>query len=213
VIPVQLQPEPSDFNQKVRIKGLAFLKQEPHPKVWKNRDYWTAAINDLCRAYNRICAYSAQWIPPAQGTPTIDHFIPKSVAPNQAYEWKNYRLSCQLLNSRKWTFQDVLDPFIIQPGWFVLDFPSLHIKPGSSLDDHIRQKVINTINRLKLNDEDSCIQSRESWLFPFCQGQYPFSFLKGKAPFIAYELERQNLVDKISSMYPMELDKFLEFLD
>ena len=211
MIPVQLQPEPSDFNKKVRVKGLAFLKNNPKPdsKAWKSRDYWTAAINDLCKAYNRMCAYSAQWIPPVQGNPTIDHYIPKSIVPGQAYEWSNYRLSCQLLNSRKREFQDVLDPFIIQPGWFVLHFPSLHVKPGSNLDTPTRQRVISTINRLKLNDEDSCIQSRESWLIPYCQGKYPFSFLKEKAPFIAYELERQKLVDKISSMYPSDLDQFL----
>lgn len=207
MIPVQLQPEPSDFNEKVRRKGLAFLQQEANPKAWKNRDYWTAAIHDLCGAYNRICAYSAQWIPPAQGTPTVDHFIPKSVAPDKAYEWSNFRLSCQLLNARKWTFQDVLDPFTIQPGWFVLDFPSLHVKADPSLDLHIKQKVISTINRLKLNDEESCVQSRESWLVPFCKGQYPFKFLKEKAPFIAYELERQNRVDAISAMYVFRSDE------
>jgi hypothetical protein len=105
------------------------------------------------------------------------------------------------LNARKWTFQDVLDPFTIQPGWFILHFPSLYVKADPSLDLHIQQKVISTIDRLKLNDEDSCVQSRESWLIPFCRGQYPFTFLQEKAPFIAYELERQDLVDKISSMY------------
>lgn len=208
MIPSQLQPEPSDFNQKVRVKGLDFLRQNPNPdsKAWSNRSYWTEAIKDLCKAYNRICAYSSQWIPPAQGTPTIDHFIPKSIDPEQAYEWSNYRLSCQLLNSRKREFQDVIDPFIVQPGWFVLHFSSLHVKPGSDLDSHTKQRIISTINRLKLNDEESCIQSRESWLIPFCKGQYPFSFLKEKAPFIAYELERQKLVDKISGMYPSDFE-------
>lgn len=208
MIPVQLQPEPSDFNQKVRVKGLDFLSQNSNPdsKAWKSRSYWTAAINDLYTAYNQICAYSAHWIPRCEGALTVDHFIPKSIAPDQAYEWSNYRLSCQLLNSRKREFQDVLDPFIIQPGWFVLNFPSLHIKPGLNLDAHTNQRVISTINRLKLNDEDSCIQSRESWLIPYCQEKYPFSFLKEKAPFIAYELERQQLVDKVLSIYPTDLD-------
>ncbi len=201
MIPIEFQPEPFDFDQKVRLKGLAFLNQEPIPQTWRNREYWRAAISDLCNSYNRICAYSAQWIPLGEGTPTIDHFIPKSVAPNLAYEWSNFRLSSHLLNTRKSSFQDVLDPFTIQPGWFILDFGSLFIKAGNSLDVDIRQKVMNTIKRLKLNDEDSCLQSRLSWLEPFCQGQLTFAFLKEKAPFIAYELERQNLVDKIRFMY------------
>jgi hypothetical protein len=207
MIPVQLKPEPSDFNTKVRLKGLAFLEKEPNPKKWKNRDYWTKSIIDLRHSYSSICAYSSTWIPEVQGTPTVDHFEPKSIAPGKAYEWSNFRLSCHLLNTRKGDYQDVLDPFDIQHEWFILHFPSLQIKANPSLNPSVKTQVINTINRLKLNDEDSCIQSRENWLKPFCQREYGFDYLRSKAPFIAYELERQNLIDKIGSiMYVKQID-------
>jgi len=63
VIPVRLQPEPDDFEAKVRQKGLDFLNKFPHPKNWNNRDYWRHSLDDLYRVYGRTCAYSAQWIP------------------------------------------------------------------------------------------------------------------------------------------------------
>ncbi len=198
MIPVQEQPQPKEFEQKVRSKGLAFLKKVPNPQTWSNHEYWRNSLEDLHEAYNQVCAYSAQWIPWIEGSPTVDHFIPKSVKPELAYEWSNFRLSCLKMNARKRDFDDILDPFQIQAEWFVLDFPSLLIKPNPNLDTSIKNKIRSTIKRLKLNDDDACVRSRQRWLIPYCKKQYPFEFLKEKAPFIAYELERQNLVDTIS---------------
>ena len=60
----------------------------------------------------------------------VDHFYPKSVRPDMAYEWSNFRLASLKLNCRKREFQDVLDPFTIEPGWFCLSFPSLLFSLG-----------------------------------------------------------------------------------
>jgi hypothetical protein len=200
VIPIQQQPEPTDFESKVRSKGLIFLKKTPRPQTWDNREYWRESLKDIYNAYHKTCAYSAQWIPWIEGSPTVDHFIPKSVKPELAYEWTNFRLSCLKMNSRKRDFQDVLDPFQIQNGWFVLDFPSLLIKAYPELEESIKSKVKSTIKRLKLNDDDDCVKHRQDWLLRYCEKQFPFEFLKETAPFIAYELERQNLVDSIASI-------------
>lgn len=200
MIPVQPQPEPADFSEKVREKGAAFLRKVPHPKTpdWVNKEYWQASLDDLCEAYERICAYSAQWIPRTEGSPTVDHFIPKSVKPEWAYEWHNFRLACLKLNTRKRDYQDVLDPFELQANCFILDFPSLLIKPNQNIPDPRKEKVIATIKRLKLNEDDNCVKGRLDWLMPYCRKEYPFDYLKRKAPFIAYELERQNLIENIS---------------
>ena len=200
MIPIQQQPEPIDSKSKVRLKGLAFLKKNPHPKTWDNREYWRDSLKDLHIAYNEICAYSAQWIPWIEGSPTVDHFLPKSVNPELAYQWSNFRLSCLKMNARKRDFQDVLDPFNIQDGWFILNFPSLLIKPNPELEESIKIKVKNTIKRLKLNDDDDCVRHRQDWLMRYCEQKITFEFLKETAPFIAYELERQNLVDTIASI-------------
>lgn len=198
MIPITQQPEPTDFERKVRSKGIAFLQTVPRPKIWDKREYWRESLRDLSGAYNQVCAYSAQWIPSIEGSPTVDHFIPKSVKPELAYEWSNFRLSCLKMNARKRDFQDVLDPFQIAPGWFILDFPSLLIKANPDLDEGVKNQVRSTIKRLKLNDDDDCVKHRQDWLMRYCEGKINFDFLKETAPFIAYELERQNLVESIA---------------
>lgn len=198
MIPVRQQPEPNDFETKVRLKGVVFLQMVSQPKAWDNREYWRESLKDLYGTYNRVCAYSAQWIPWIEGSPTVDHFIPKSAKPELAYEWNNFRLSCLKMNARKRDFQDVLDPFQIKPGWFTLDFPSLLIKVSSDLDEPIKSQVRSTIKRLKLNDDDDCVKHRQDWLMRYCERQITFDFLKETAPFIAYELERQDLVGSIA---------------
>jgi hypothetical protein len=202
VIPIKPQPEPDDFDEKVRKPGLAFLSKVPNPKTkdWKNRDYWRRSLRDLYDACNHICAYSAQWISRPEGSPTVDHFLPKSAKPELAYEWHNFRLACLTLNNKKGTELDVIDPFELPVNSFILDFPSLIIKPNPELLYPLKERVISTINRLQLNDYDKCIDGRLEWLKTYYEDNSTFDSLKRKAPFIAYELERQGLaeVDKIA---------------
>jgi len=196
VIPVQLQPEPADFEVKVRTKGVNFLNKVPQPKTWNNRDYWRESLDDLYQVYGRVCAYSAQWIPRTEGSPTVDHFIPKSEEPKLAYEWNNFRLACLKLNARKRDFLDVIDPFALPSlDCFILDFPSLLIQPNPHLLEPLKGRVISTIERLKFNKDDNCVQGRLDWLMPYCQKEYPFDYLRRKAPFIAYEIEREGLLE------------------
>jgi 5-methylcytosine-specific restriction endonuclease McrA len=202
VIPVVPQPEPDVFDELVRNKGIKFLSKfttsKPTTKQWNEHDYWGYVRKQLYKAYNGICAYSAHWIP-LTTNPNIDHYIPKSVNPNLAYEWSNYRLACSLVNALKKDYQDVLDPFLIKKDWFILDFPSLLVKANSVLSSQKLQEVKITIERLKLND-DKFVNDRDEWLKRYCLGEANFILLKKVAPFIAYELERQGLIEDIKSM-------------
>ncbi|MBD2279723.1 hypothetical protein [Aphanizomenon flos-aquae] len=209
MIPIKPQPEPDDFDEKVRQPGLAFLSKVPNPKTedWKNYDYWRRSLPDLYTSYNKICAYSAQWIPRPEGSPTVDHFLPKSPKPELAYEWHSFRLACLSLNQRKGTQLDVIDPFELPVNSFILDFPSLIIKPNPELLYPLKGRVISTINRLELNDYDKCIDGRLEWLKTYYEHNSSFDYLKRKAPFIAYELERQGLVevDKIAKIMGVKI--------
>jgi hypothetical protein len=209
VIPIKPQPEPvpvepDDFNfdEKVRKPGLAFLSEVPNPttKEWKPRDYWVKSLPDLYKAYNHICAYSAQWIPYDTGNPGVDHFIPKTDKPELAYEWDNFRLACSKMNSNKGTKPDIIDPFFLPADSFILDFPSMFIKPNPNLLEPLKARVVDTIKELQFNKKDIFIQGRIHRLMPYCKTVYPYDHLKNIAPFIAYELERQGLVevDKIA---------------
>jgi hypothetical protein len=166
----------------------------------KNHEYWREILDDLDKAYKSICAYSCHWISKDTGFRTVEHFKDKNTYPHEAYRWENYRFVCGTLNGRKGTFEDVLDPFLIEEGWFTLDFPSLLVQPGENLSSSLKEQVNNTIKRLGLNDKGTCLQARMSWLRDYIQVPFPFPYLEKRAPFLARELKRLDLVEKIREM-------------
>lgn len=201
MIPVKMKPEPTDFEKRVKNKGETFLKKvtTPTKHQWKKKAYWQDILRDLHTTYDGICAYSAEWIPFTTGDPCVDHYIPKSIKPELAYDWSNYRLACLKFNGWKSDHQDVLDPFTLPANWFYLDLPSMQIKPSIGLPNSETKAVWDTIGRLRLNGE-ICIESRSRWLMQYRDREITFGFLEKHAPFIAYELKRQNLVDNIANI-------------
>ncbi len=200
---VMLQPEPSTFPAKVRRPGTAFLSQTPHPTAaqWRTRNYWVRVLPEMHEAYGGICSYSCHWIPLDTGARTIEHFVAKTTAPRLAYEWSNYRLVCSTLNGRKGIHEDVLDPFELSEHAFVLDFPSLLIKPNTTLSSELTAQVNASIVRLGLNDEGTCLKSRVKWLSDYCTVPFSLAYLHDHAPFIASELQRQQLVERIRDIF------------
>lgn len=191
MIPIQPQPEPSDFNQKVRVPGQAFLDVTPHPKgknAWKNKEFWTKAIPDLKTTYGAICTYSSLRIFPDE-IATVDHFIPKSQTPALAYEWSNFRLAKHRINSKKGD-STVLDPFKIENDWFVLDFVTFMVHPNKNLSEDQKGKIRETILRLGLNHQDY-VEMRTLWYDEYKDNILRLEYF---SPFIAYEMRRQEIV-------------------
>lgn len=221
MIHVSLQPEPKDFDSQVRQPGLRAIDEfrgqkdlpprrgRPRKKKlnFKAEDlspYWQNCLNDLHKAYQGICAYLCLYIPKAVGARTVDHFVAKSASvailsktndPAQVYEWRNYRLACSLMNTRKSKFNDVLDPFKVEDGWFILEFSGLQVIPNPDLPHKIRRKVLETIERLGLND-DECLEARGEYFDEYINHHVDFSFLKRRSPFVAREMLRQGLAQK-----------------
>lgn len=205
MIHVDIRKEPKTFENKVRLKGRRFLSAQPFPvRQWRGHEYWRAVLPELHDAYDGICAYSCHWIPFDTGADTVEHFRPKDTYPCEAYEWKNYRLVCATLNGRKGLQQDVLDPFLIEDGWFTIDFPSMLVKANPSLGSANRQRVQATIDRLRLNDEGTCLKSRVQWLSDYCSDHITFDYLRRRAPFIASEVKRQGLLATIRNIFRTE---------
>jgi hypothetical protein len=203
MIHVAQSAEPPIFNNRVRSRGQRFLSTSPQPtsKQWRDHSYWHEVLSQLHDSYGGICAYSCHWIPYDTGADTVEHFRPKDVYPAEAYEWNNYRLVCATLNGRKGVHEDVLDPFLIQNGWFIMDFPSMLVTPSGDLSLADRQRVQVTIDRLGLNDEGTCLKSRVKWLRDYCTNDISFDYLRNNAPFIVAELERQNLAATIREVF------------
>jgi hypothetical protein len=193
LIPVVRQPEPADFAVKVRRPGQAFLRINPKPASAdfkkNNAEYWVACLPQLRTLYGEVCAYSSIWIP-TQGT--VDHFFPKTKYSHLAYEWRNYRLALDRINHNKGESLDVLDPFAIQPGWFVLDPATLFVKPEPSQGEQVKARVQKTIDILKLND-DMYVKVRFEIFRSYLDGEVSLPFVVRRYPFVAAEITRQNI--------------------
>lgn len=200
MIPVMARLEYADFDRQVRQPGLAFLRTtlRPTSAQFRKNNFWTRARKHLEAAYSRRCAYTTMRL--AEGG-TIDHFLPKSHRPDLAYEWSNYRLARQIMNARKGETMDVVDPFQVESGWFVLDIPSCLIRSGIGLDVALRRKVNATINILQLNDDDRMVQERCDWLVDLADGKVTLEFLDKWYPFLSSEVRRQSIEDDLRVIF------------
>ena len=136
MIHVEPQPEPPTFDKMVRQPGLSHLKRsnisldQPLPSGTTIEPFWRSCLEDLYNAYNGVCTYLCVFFERVAGAGSVDHFVAKSRRPGLAYEWDNYRLACTTINSRKWIYDDLLDPFAVENGWFRLELVSGHIYPS-----------------------------------------------------------------------------------
>ncbi len=199
MIPVAPQPEPVHFEHKVRQPGMAWLERnnivlhQPLPPGTKLAPVWRECLQDLYQSYNGVCAYLAVYFERATGGATVDHFIAKSSHAALAYEWHNYRLASATMNSRKRAYDDVLDPFEIQLGWFWLELVSGRIFPNRGLDGALLAQVGQTIVRLGLDDGMNR-EMRARHYQQFCDGLITAGYLARHSPLVFAEARRQGLV-------------------
>ena len=200
MIRVQAQPEYSGFHKRIRMKGQQFLSSCPRPtsKQFRKPQYWRDALEELRAAYNRLCAYTTREL---VDTASVDHFKPKSKYPLLAYEWDNFRLARQKINSRKGESEDVLDPFEVQEGWFNLDLPSCLIKPGEHMGRNIENAVKTTIKVLGLNSDDRLVEERHRLLMSLADRQITLEYLDGHYPFLSAEIRRQHAYDSLQHIF------------
>ncbi len=201
MIRVAPQPEPEDFEDRVRAPGKQYLQSMNvvTPASIRTRPYWQRALPELHSRYNGVCAYSCHWIPFDTGAKSVEHFVPIASDAQLAYEWENYRLVCATLNSRK-GIRKILDPFEISEEWFQIEFPSLLVSPSANLAPIDLSSVVNTIDILKLNDEGTCLKARFDWVQNFCLQHISFEFLRRRAPFLAKEIARLGLEDTLEEI-------------
>lgn len=199
MIHVQEQPEPVAFDATVRARGQRHLNElglaldRPLPAGTTLSPHWRNCLDDLHRAYNGVCAYLCVFIERCTGGNSVDHFIAKSALAGQAYEWRNFRLACSTMNSRKNDFADVLDPFVLDHDLFRLELSTGHIYPNPELAPQARVVVEQTIARLGLDDA-GCREMRARWYSEYLAEPLTADYLRRKSPFVWREALRQSLL-------------------
>lgn len=185
----QRAPEPADFDEKCRQRGLAWLQS--HPTSKQLRDFWSPFKTQLCDAFDQLCGYSCMFEPVG----TVDHYLSCSVHRERAYEWSNFRFASQWINSSKQTADDdVLDPFEVEDGWFEILLPSLQLVLTDRVPPERRVRAEHTLLRLHLRDDVRVIRQRAEWYRMYEEGELSLEGLRKKAPLIAEAVERQRRI-------------------
>lgn len=214
MIRVELQPEPDDFDAKVRQPGLSAMAEltgrspaieRPGPRRSKKADrvedlrhddlppFWRHCLPQLAEAYRHVCGYFCHYVEPITGNGTADHYVPKSLDPRRAYDWGNYRFACARMNARKGTAREVLDPFEVRDGWFQLELVRFQLHAAPGLSPEVEARIDTTIRLLGLNDE-ACKRTRAEWCEAYWTGDLSLPYLERKFPLLARELHRQGRV-------------------
>lgn len=197
MIPVAPKPEYAGFDADVRQPGAAFLAANPNPKSRDFRNFWSRALAELHTAYGGVCAYTCVYL---MGSGTVDHYISRSANPRLAYEWANFRLSSAKANNNKGSSTEVIDPFQVGAGWFELDLPSCQLKPARDLAAPTRRQVSQTINILRLNQDDTYVQERMLILLELAAGNITMEFMRRRYPFLALEVTRLGVENRLNEV-------------
>ena len=191
MINVTLRPEYGSFNQDVREPGQAFLATNPNPtnRDFRKHEYWSRSRNHLWNAYQRICAYTSFYLPTDY---SLDHFVPKSKMPSEAYEWNNFRLSLERVNNWKKNSLVAVDPCFLSNDWIYLSFPECIVRVSSNVDPIVRSRLKQMIELLRLNKDDTFVEFRYNLVSDFVKGITDIEFLETYYPFIGNEVIRQG---------------------
>jgi len=193
----QIEPTPS-YELKVRVPGEAFLATNPSPARddFKRNDFWTEIHDEMYDAYGGVCMYCASWTPrtPRGGSfkqTTIDHFIPKVPFPKLAYEWSNFRLCRNDINSNKAQDLYIPDPFFIRSEWFNIDFATWLVGPSEIAPIYIKHRIRSAFVRLGINT-DAYVEERQTVAAIYVHRPPERDDLQLLYPFLIAELARQS---------------------
>ena len=97
-----------------------------------------------------MCAYLCVYFEHELGASTVDHFVAQKHHAGGAYEWSNYRLACRTMNTNK-SVHRVLDPFLLAPDTFRMNFLDGKIDPNSGLTGAASAQATYAITELGLD--------------------------------------------------------------
>ncbi len=193
MIPVAPAPEPPGFAENVRDKGQKWIAERRWP-ITELPNYWCWCEGHLYDAFRGRCGWTAMAITSGQ----VDHFVLSQSQcinrnlPEQAYEWGNYRYIMPELNSKKGRRPPVLDPFVVQPGWFEIVLPSLFLRVTNMVPDSRRELALATLrdDGLGLERGPKLMRLRRKYLQQYKDAKTTIAFLDDDFPLLADALRK-----------------------
>lgn len=172
--------KPKKFKADCETPGKAWLAANPNSKKFPS--YWRKFQPQLAEGFNDRCGWWAMRI--ADGA--VDHYLSKKFHRNRAYDWSNYRYISGSVNSAKGTHDNkVLDPFVIQPGWFEVHLPSMLLKRTNLVPLALQTKADFTVKQLRLRSGHKVRRNRRRWYEDYKKGLITDAGLAAYAPLVA----------------------------
>lgn len=185
MIPVEPVPEPTDFDARVRRRGLAWLEAHPDART-RAEPYWSEFLPRLRDGFGGRCGYSAMFVESG----TVDHFRSRRDHRALLYEWTNLQFASSLMNSAK-KAADVLDPFEVGVGWFEVLLPSMELVARFDLIPVERHALVRaTLAALPLVHDERVVRQRREWYALYLGEEINLVGLRRLAPLIASAVDR-----------------------
>ncbi|MDX2104385.1 MAG: hypothetical protein SF002_17810 [Alphaproteobacteria bacterium] len=201
--PIKQGVEPPDYairRNSLEIKDyLANLPPNPPSDQWAkdNKQLWQGVQDEVWAWNEDRCVYSDIYCTPgANGIRSVDHFLPKTLFPQQSLDWDNY-LPCQTaINRYKDTTLGFVDPRTIPPTLFKLVVPKMATAIADTTSP-LADAGQTTIKNLRL-DRGNLIEGRRMLIKNFLKEldrQKATILLKQHSRFLFDELARQGFCD------------------
>jgi hypothetical protein len=196
MIPVARVPAPPGFDENVRSKGLTWIEEQRRP-ITKFHSLWRWCEPHLHVAFQGRCGWAAVAISSGQ----VEHFISQRACveqgrPELAYDWDNFRYIMPELNCKKSRRPSVLDPFDVQPDWFELVLPQLHVRMTERIPDSHRDLARSTLDFLGLTNGPKLMRLRRKYMQQYREGKTRIALLDEDFPLLADALHRLFAADE-----------------
>ena len=173
-------PTPPNFTQNCATPGQKWVMAYPQSNRFPS--HWIEFQSELADGFHDRCGWWAMYITDGQ----VDHYLSKKNYRNLAYDWDNYRYIAPVVNCYKGTHDDkVLDPFVVQPGWFEVLLPSMILIRTDKVPPALQPKADWTLKILKLDNGDKVRRNRRAWYENYKNGKITDSGLALYAPLVA----------------------------
>lgn len=182
------------FEEKVRAPGHRWLEAH-RSDAGKRRppDLWREILVDLADTFHRRCAYTAMWI---NCDGTVDHFVSIDEDLERAYDWDNLRYCAGWFNSKKQHIRssDILDPLVVEDGWFELSWPDLQLRITDRCPEALRPGAERMLEDLGLRNGRRVIENRRAYRALFDRHGAPaLQQIEEEAPLVARAI-RDNVL-------------------
>lgn len=193
MIPVSKPRAPIGFKADVETKGKNWLAANQSARPSDYPAYWRTAkrrkyVILLREAFAGRCAYTAHLIDYG----TVDHFYSKENYRARTYLWSNYRFASSWINSAKKPIHDgnVIDPYLVQAGWFEVILPSMQLQANFALIPvPLHSKVIYTLEHLPIRDDERVVTYRQE-CYELYKANPQMDWLKREAPLVGFAVEK-----------------------